>query len=85
MTTTTKTIEIFADTRGRGTCRGPNCRAAITWAETIAGKKMPLTGDPVALSTRHDPATGRLVEAIDYDANHWSTCPDWLVFKTRRG
>jgi hypothetical protein len=46
---------------------------------------MPFDGDPVALSTRHDPATGRLIEALELEASHWGTCPDWLAFKTRRG
>ena len=32
-------IEVFADTRGRGQCRG--CHAPITWAEVVtSGKKM---------------------------------------------
>jgi len=80
------TIEVFADTRGRGVCRGPHCGAAITWAEVVqTGRRMPFDGDPVALETRHDPASGRLIEALDLTANHWATCPDWLSFKTRRG
>lgn len=72
-----KTIEVFADTRGRATCRGPKCGRSITWAEVVkSGKKMCFTGDPVALTTRHDEATHRLIEALPFDDNHWASCPD---------
>jgi hypothetical protein len=69
-----KTIQIFADTRGRATCRG--CRAPIEWAEVVAsGKKMCFNGQIVALSTHHDPETRRLVEVVDLATNHWAACP----------
>jgi hypothetical protein len=78
------TIEVWADTRGRGRCRGINCGAAGTWYETLAGKKMLFTGEPVALTTRRDESSGRLIEALDFEAVHWRSCPDWLAFKTRK-
>jgi hypothetical protein len=82
---TSKTLEVLADTRGRATCRGTQCRARITWYEVAeTGKKMPFTGDPVALSSRHDSA-GRLILALPFEDSHWRTCPDWLAFKSRRG
>ena len=77
------TIEVWADTRGRGRCRGEHCGAAGTWYETLTGKKMLFTGEPVALSTRHDESSGRLVEVLDFESVHWRSCPDWLAFKTR--
>jgi hypothetical protein len=75
-----KTIEIFADTRGRATCRG--CHAPIEWAEVVAsGKKMCFDKQIVALSTRHDPGTRRLIEVVDLSTNHWATCPNRAQFK----
>jgi hypothetical protein len=79
---TTKMIEIWADTRGRARCRG--CRAPIEWAEiVVTGKKMCFDGEIVALSTRHDHATRRLIESVDLSTNHWATCPDAKSFKRR--
>jgi hypothetical protein len=78
----TKTIEIYADTRGPGKCRG--CRAPIEWAEIVAsGKKMCFDGQIVALETRHDPATHRLIEKVDLATNHWATCPDRDAFRRK--
>jgi hypothetical protein len=79
-----KTIEIYADTRGKGTCRG--CHAAITWGEVVkTGKKMCFTGEPVALRTWHsDDLLGRrLIEIIDLDENHWRACVSVDSFRRR--
>lgn len=81
---TLKTIQIFADSRGRATCNATTCRAAIEWA-TIVGsrKKMPFDAPIVALSTHHDPGTRRLVELVDLDTNHWRSCPESARFKRK--
>ena len=77
------TIEIYADTRGRAPCRGAHCGVMLTWAEVVAtGRRMPFTGDPVVLQTRHDEA-GRLIEVLELAANHWRDCPDSRDFKRR--
>jgi len=76
----TRTIAVFADTRGRASCRG--CHRPITWATVVkSGKKMPFTGDPVALHT--ETIDGRRVEYLDFAANHWGTCPKAPAFKRR--
>lgn len=76
-----KTIEIFADTRGFSACSGADCGARILWAQVVkSGRKMCFDGDPVAISTRHEPATHRLIETVDLDANHWATCPNAKKF-----
>ena len=75
-------IEVWADSRGKSRCRG--CGASITWTEVVAtGKKMPFSGEPVALRTRHDKATRKLVEEIDLAENHWASCPDANQFRRR--
>jgi hypothetical protein len=68
-----KLIEIWADSRGRAECRG--CRAPIEWARVVkSGAAMCFDGQIVALQTRHDPATQRLIEFVDLSTNHWATC-----------
>lgn len=82
----TQTIEIWSDTRGHSICRGKHCGARLLWAEVVGtGRRMCFDGEPVALKTRHDPTSGRLIETLELSANHWSTCPDALEFKFRRG
>jgi hypothetical protein len=77
-----RTIEIFADTRGKAICRG--CGQPIEWAEIVkSGKKMCFNGEIVALSTRQEPETARLIEAADFATNHWGTCPKREEFKRR--
>jgi len=44
---------------------------------------MPFDGEIVALQTRHDPATRRLIEAADLSTNHWATCPQRDQFRRR--
>lgn len=76
----TKTIQIWADTKGKARCRG--CHAPIEWATVVAsGRKMPFDGQIVALSTHHDPETRRLVEVVDLSTNHWATCSERKQFK----
>jgi hypothetical protein len=77
-----KTMEIYADTRGPGVCRG--CHAPIEWATVVkSGKKMCFTGEIVALSTRHNDDR-RLIEAVDFDTNHWAACPARDQFRSGR-
>lgn len=83
MAAPTRTIAVYADTRGPGTCRG--CGARMTWAEVVAsGKRMCFTGDPVALRTEHG-ADHRLIEHLDFAENHWATCPEAPSFRRRGG
>ncbi len=78
--TETRTIEVYHDTLGPGVCRG--CKASITWAEVVkTGRKMCFTGKPVALRTRHEDATRRLIDEYDFDDNHWKDCPEAKAFK----
>lgn len=78
----TRTIEVYHDTLGPGICRG--CHAGITWAEIVTtGKRMCFTGRPVALRTRHEDSTRRLIDAYDFDDNHWRACPNAGDFKRR--
>lgn len=75
-----KTIQIWSDTRGRATCHG--CRAPIEWGEVVAsGKRMPFSGQIVALSTHADPATRRRVDVVDLATNHWADCDQAKRFK----
>lgn len=79
---TVKTIDIWADTRGRGVCRG--CGKAMEWAEVVAsGKKMPFDAPIVALTTLHDPTTHRVIEGVDLSTNHWGSCPAREQFRRR--
>lgn len=79
--TVTRTIEIWADTKGRARCTGRTCGQMLTWAEIVkSGKKMCFTGDPRPLRTEKDFLTGRTIEALPFDANHWATCPDRRSF-----
>lgn len=65
--------EIYADTRGRGTCR--DCGAPLEWAaEVLTGRRTPFDFPLVALRTRHDEA-GRVVEGVDPADRHLASCP----------
>lgn len=77
-----KTIEIWADTKSNARCRDSSCGAKITWAEIVkSGRKMPFNGhDLVALRTRHDEQTRRLIEIVELDS-HFSTCSNPKVFR----
>jgi hypothetical protein len=68
------TTEIWSDTRGFGPCR--SCGARLEWAELVkGGKRMPFNSPIVALKTRHDPDTGRVIETVDLSTNHFANCP----------
>jgi hypothetical protein len=73
-----KPIEIYADSRGISTCRGERCGQRILWAEVAAtGRRMCFNDlELPALKTRRESATNRLIETVDLDDNHWSTCKD---------
>ena len=74
-------VRVWANSRGRGVCR--SCGAALTWATTITGKRMPFDGDPVARQTSHDAATRDLVEHLSADDVHWRSCDNPDRFRTR--
>jgi hypothetical protein len=75
-----RTIEVWADTRGMATCKG--CGAVITWAEIVrSGKKMCFDGEALALQTRYDHESARMIEAIEFETNHWASCPKAKEFK----
>jgi hypothetical protein len=78
-----KGIEVYVDSFGVSTCTGANCRKRILWAEVVrSGRKM-CFDDPeiVALRSRHEPATHRLIYEFPLDGNHWAHCPDRDRFK----
>lgn len=78
----TKTIEIWADTRGMNTCRG--CGRKIVWGEIVAsGKKIPFDPPAVPLRTRHDEDSRRLIEILDLGENHFATCPKRADFSRK--
>lgn len=82
---TMKTIQIFADTRGRARCTAATCRADIEWAVIVgSGKKMCFDLPIVVLSTHVDPATRRRVEVVDLATNHWASCPARDQFRSKR-
>jgi hypothetical protein len=77
-------IEIFADSKGPGRCR--SCGAAITWAETRRGKRMPFDGEIVPLRTQGSVLEGdRVIEVVDTDVtpSHFQTCPDAKQWRKR--
>lgn len=80
-----KVIEIYKDTKGREVCNGTTCRERLTWAEIVAsGKKMCFSGDPAPVYMRNEMGTGRVIEALPFDKNHWATCPDRAQFARRK-
>ena len=80
---TTKTTEIFADTRTHATCRG--CEAPIVFAEIVkSGKRMPFDHPLVALQTRHEEATRRLIESVDLGTSHFASCRNADRFRSQR-
>jgi hypothetical protein len=76
-------IEIYADTRGVSRCTGATCGRRILWATIAAsGKKMCFDDlELVALKTRTEASTNRVIETVDRTVNHWATCPDAKRFK----
>lgn len=81
--TDTRTIEVYDDTKSTRRCSGPTCGATLTWYTVVkSGRPMCFTGDPVALTSRHDDDR-RLILALPFDENHWATCSDAASFKRR--
>lgn len=78
-------IDIYADSRGFGTCR--SCGAKIEWARRVNGNKaMPWNGEIVAIRTKREEATNRVIETLDSSVtiSHFATCPDAEKFRRRR-
>lgn len=71
-------VRVYDDTRGRGTCRG--CGAPLVWFETVAGKRMPFDGEPVARKSEHDDSR-RLVLFLSAEDTHFRSCPDAKTFR----
>lgn len=69
-------VAIYADTKGKGRCR--SCGAAVEWAETTQGKRIPFDGEVVAARSQGSPITGRVIEYVDTSVSptHFQTCPD---------
>lgn len=86
MNGTANNIAIYADTRSIGRCNGPNCGKLILWATLAStGKKMCFDDTELpALRTYHEEGSGRLIEVVDRDANHWASCVDSKRFRDRR-
>lgn len=81
MTTGGKTIQIFADSRGRGICKG--CGAPIEWAKLVAsGKKMPFDV-PIVEVSGHQDLAGREVHVVSLERNHWASCSARAQFKRK--
>jgi len=78
-------VAIYADSKGPGTCR--SCGAAITWAETIRGKRMPFDGEIVAVRTQGSAliGDGRVIEYVDTTVTpcHFETLPDAKDWRRR--
>lgn len=80
-----RTIECWDDTAGSPVpCNGPSCSDKMIWMEIVkSGKRMCFTAPAVPLQTKHDAQSGRLIAVMDFDDNHWATCPDRQKFKTQ--
>jgi hypothetical protein len=75
-------LAIFQDSRGPGFCR--SCGAAVEWAETARGARMPFNAIVV---TRTQPTmTGRVIEYVDstVSRSHFATCPDAKTWRRSR-
>jgi hypothetical protein len=76
------TIEVYADTRRRGQCKG--CLAPLWWATVVAsGASLPFNDLPLfeVISTRTE--DGRVIERVYRSLNHWATCPGRDLFTKR--
>jgi hypothetical protein len=75
-------IAIYADSRGPGHCR--SCGAAIEWAETIAGKRIPFD---VLVVVRTQPAllSPRLIAFVNTvtSPTHFERCPQAKEWRRR--
>lgn len=77
-------VAIYADSKGKGRCR--SCGAAIEWAETTQGRRIPFDGEIVVARSQGNPITGRVVEYVDTSvtATHFQTCPEANTWRRRR-
>jgi len=71
-----KTIDVWADTEGIGTCRDSACQKRILWAQIVkSGRRMCFEADAPVLKTAISPTDGRAIHSYDLADNHWATCP----------
>ena len=72
-----KTIEVWDDTMSNPTpCRDSRCEKPLIWYEVVkSGKRMCFESSAVPLMTKTDDQTGRLIAVMDWDDNHWRSCP----------
>jgi hypothetical protein len=74
---------IWLDSIRTATCRGPRCRAAITFATNCrTGRAMPYTGRLEILQTRlleveGQRGTWRQAGLVDLAQAHFASCPDY--------
>lgn len=78
-----KTIEVWDDTMSNPTpCRDDRCGAPLIWYEIVkSGKRMCFESTAVPLVTKTDEQTGRLIAVMDFEDNHWRSCPGASGFK----
>ena len=66
------------------TCRNPDCRRRIWWAELVTSRKrMCFDEEPVALAERTD-GDGLTQVLVSLDQVHWATCPGAASFRKTR-
>lgn len=73
-----RTIDVWDDTLSpEQPCRGSTCKQKIVWAQVVkSGKRMCFNAPAVPLRTKTDAQSGRVVAEMDFDDNHWASCPD---------
>lgn len=65
----------YADTHEPGECR--SCGKPIEFAVNVrTGKRMPFNAPIVALKTKHEDATHRVIEEVDLAQSHFVDCPN---------
>ena len=80
----TTTIGVYADSRGLGKCRGPNCGAPIEWAQVVdSGRRMCFNRGAARTAISYEPGSRRRIDHLDLTANHWATCPDADAFRAQ--
>jgi hypothetical protein len=79
-------ISVYEDSVSKHTSPCRSCQAPITWAETLAGKRMPFDGEIVAVRTERERATARAILVIDtaVTTSHFATCPDASTWRGRK-
>jgi hypothetical protein len=78
-----RTIDVWDDTLSvERPCSGETCDQKIVWAQVVkSGKKMCFNAPAVPLRTKTDEQTGRLIAEMDFEENHWGSCPDRERFR----